>query len=68
MLTAESHSCVQTLLSKLAATPPKDFANARTVRNLYEDAVANQANRISGEDLSDTDVLTRIVVQDIPEL
>lgn len=43
------------------------FGNARTVRNFFEDAIANQASRIADMDLTDRDLLIRLKATDIPE-
>ena len=45
----------------------KDFANAREVRNYFEETVTNQANRLSSmEKVSDTDIL-EFRLEDLPK-
>jgi Cdc6-like AAA superfamily ATPase len=43
---------------------PKDFGNARFVRNLFERAVQNQANRLAKEGNLTRDMLKEIKVED----
>ena len=67
-LNAEAQECVQQYLSKLCANKPENFANGREMRNLFEGAVSNQANRLASyTDISDND-LSEIIVKDLPIL
>ena len=67
-LNAEAQECLQQYLSKLCANKPENFANGREMRNLFEGAVSNQANRLASyTDISDND-LSEIIVKDLPIL
>ncbi len=52
------------LIEKIEEDKEDDFANARTIRNLFEKVVTGQARRIAFED-PDKDELTRISAEDI---
>ena len=52
------------LIEKIEEDKEDDFANARTIRNLFEKVVTGQARRIAFDD-PDTDELTRISAEDI---
>lgn len=52
------------LIEKIEEDKEDDFANARTIRNLFEKVVTSQARRIAFED-PDKDELTRISAEDI---
>lgn len=52
---------------ELLESPPMDFANARTVRNILEFGITNQAARIVNEENFDEEKLTTIEVEDINE-
>ena len=55
------------LLERMHATKGEDFANARDVRNLFEAAIANQANRlIETEDHDDDAEVSSIEAADLP--
>lgn len=45
----------------------RSFGNARAVRNLFEDAVAEQANRIVREDTMDRDAISLLTEQDFSD-
>ncbi len=51
----------------MIASEPRDrgFGNARYVRNLFEEAVARQAERVAALDEPDTEQLTTLVASDI---
>lgn len=52
-------------LTRLCANKPDNFANAREMRNLFEAAVSNQANRLAKlSDISDNE-LNEIAVEDL---
>lgn len=46
----------------------KNFANARDVRNYFEQAVVNQANRLAAYSQLTDDMLTRLEVEDIEKI
>ena len=61
--TKECVAAVRAHYEKVLAKPPSNFANARDVRNLFERATKNQANRLAprlsaGESLSAEDLKT----------
>lgn len=52
-------------LKKLVENKPKNFSNGRTMRNLFERAVSNQANRLAQlTDITD-DELNEITIEDL---
>ena len=46
----------------------KDFANARTVRNFFETAVVNQANRLSHDSNITDKELTELTLADVENI
>ena len=46
----------------------KDFANGRDVRNFFEKALVNQANRLSKEDSLSNNELLRFTVDDVKDI
>jgi len=52
---------------KLSQTADDGFANARTVRNLFESVISKQASRIAKEKDKTTELLSRITEDDIME-
>ena len=46
----------------------ENFANARDVRNFFEKAISNQANRISKDNLITTEELQRITIDDVKNI
>ena len=55
------------VVQAMIASEPRDrgFGNARYVRNLFEEAVARQAERVAALDEPDTEQLTTFVARDI---
>lgn len=49
----------------VVAEKPKDFGNARYVRNLFERVVQSQANRLAKESNLSKGILTEITIEDI---
>ena len=49
----------------MVANKPKDFGNARYVRNLFERVVQTQANRLAKEQNLTKGMLTEIRIEDI---
>jgi hypothetical protein len=63
--TEEAQEKVKELLSALHETRTDSFANARTVRNLFEKLLTIQADRLAGlENVSDED-LASILPEDL---
>lgn len=52
-------------LEDIVANKPKDFGNARYVRNLFERVVQSQANRLAKESNLSKGMLTEITIEDI---
>lgn len=52
-------------LEDVVANKPKDFGNARYVRNLFERVVQSQANRLAKESNLSKGMLTEITIEDI---
>ena len=67
--TPEAKINLEGIISRAHAERDRSFGNARFVRNLFEDIVAEQANRISQSDIAQlsNDQLQIITAQDIPE-
>lgn len=65
-LNADAECCVKTYLHWLVKHKPRNFANGREMRNLFELALSNQANRLAEKaDISDEE-LNEIVMDDLP--
>lgn len=64
-LTSEAEDYVKGHLEKLVESKSKDFGNARYVRNYFEMAIENQANRLASELNINTEVLSQIVLSDV---
>jgi Cdc6-like AAA superfamily ATPase len=62
-----SEGAVARLRAILAATPrDRGFGNARFVRNLFEEAVSNQASRLVDADEPTEEQLTTLIAADLP--
>ncbi|MGX8683505.1 MAG: AAA family ATPase, partial [Bacteroidales bacterium] len=64
-LTEDVRDYVRNALSQVVAEKPKDFGNARYVRNLFERVVQMQANRLAKETNLTKGMLTEIKIEDI---
>ena len=53
------------LIEELVSFKKSNFGNGRTMRNLFERSIANQANRIVQGSLSSKDDLTKLLKEDI---
>lgn len=51
----------------ILAAPPRNFGNARLVRNLFDDARTNQAKRLASEADPSVDELKTLTLQDVSE-
>ena len=58
---------VANVLNTLYETRKENFANARTVRNLFERCVANHANRLATQAAPNAEDLTTLTQGDISE-
>jgi hypothetical protein len=62
-----SEGAVERLRAILAVTPrDRGFGNARFVRNLFEEAVSNQASRLVDADEPTEEQLTTLIAADLP--
>lgn len=64
-LTDDASQYLQERLTAIVADKPKDFGNARYVRNLFEKTVEAQANRLASKPLLTKEDLTHITKDDI---
>lgn len=64
-LTKEATQYLQEQLTAIMADKPKDFGNARYVRNLFEKTVEAQANRLASKTTLTKEELTQITKEDI---
>ncbi len=65
-LSEEAERCVKTYLHWLVQNKSENFANGREMRNLFELALSNQANRLAEKaDISDEE-LNEIAKEDLP--
>ena len=58
--------CMKTYLHWLVDHKPDDFANGRAMRNLFEEAYTNQANRLAGKAEVTVEDLSEILLEDLP--
>lgn len=66
-LSNEAECCIKAYLHWLVQNKPENFANGREMRNLFDFAVSNQANRLAEKaDISDEE-LNEIAIEDLPE-
>ena len=63
----ETEKRVLAICQKLARTRNEQFGNAREMRNLFEAAVRNQSTRLVNSGESDSDALTTLLPEDLPE-
>ena len=64
--TKECIEAVKAHYEKVLAKRPANFANARDVRNLFEKAMRNQANRLNGLDDPSLEQLKTLLPEDLP--
>ncbi len=67
-MTDEAKQAIKDKLSEAVAHKPKDFGNARYVRNMFERVVQVQANRLAKEQNLTKGMLTEIKKEDILHL
>lgn len=64
-LSQETEIYAKSVFTKMHECRGSDYANGRDVRNYFEKALVNQANRLAGsEQFSDED-LTTLIVDDL---
>lgn len=63
-MTAENCDLLKKYFTQIVSNKPKDFGNARFIRNLFERTVQNQANRLAKESNLTRDMLTEITAED----
>lgn len=66
-LNDEAQSALVAYLQSLCQSKPENFANGREMRNLFESAYANQANRLATYSEISDEALSEIVIDDLPE-
>ena len=64
-MTDDASQYLQEKLAAIVAEKPKDFGNARFVRNIFEKAIEAQANRLASMSELSKDELKRITKEDI---
>ncbi len=65
-LDEQAATCTHAYLHWLVDHKPTDFANGRAVRNLFEEALTNQANRLAGQDEVTIEDLSKVRCDDLP--
>ena len=66
-LTDEASDYLKQALSNAVAHKDRNFGNARYVRNIFEKAIQQQANRLSGRTNLSTEQLTELTQEDIQQ-
>lgn len=64
-LSAEADAALTALLTRLFNERDENFGNGRTVRNLFEDAISRQANRLSSLETPTKDDLMTLLPEDL---
>lgn len=64
----ETVEYIRERFDRILAYPPKNFGNARSVRNYLDNAISNQANRLITNPNLDIDELTTITIADVENL
>lgn len=64
----ESTEYARKLLAFISKNKNEKFCNARMVRNIFENIIANQANRVAILESPDNDNLTHILIEDFPSI
>lgn len=65
-LSDEAQSALIVYLHSLCQNKPENFANGREMRNLFESAYSNQANRLAACSRISDDELNEITLEDLP--
>ncbi len=66
-LTPEADEAVRKEIIRLEETKDENFANARAVRNLFENIIANQAARVAELEDPDEETLSTITMEDLTD-
>lgn len=64
----ETLEYIRAKFKQFLMVPPKNFGNARSVRNYLDNAISNQANRLVTSPSLDMDALTTITIEDVANL
>ncbi len=64
-LQEDANDHLKEIIEELVSFKKSNFGNGRTMRNLFEKSIANQANRIIQGSLSSKDDLTKLLKEDI---
>ncbi len=64
----ETLEYIRARFKQFLMVPPKNFGNARSVRNYLDNAISNQANRLVTNPSLDLDELTTITIEDVANL
>ena len=64
-MTEEAEKCVYDFFAERCAMNLKTFANARDIRNFFERAITNQANRLAKLDMVTNAALTTLTIEDV---
>ena len=64
----EALEYIRNYFEEVLEYPPKNFGNARSVRNYLDNAINRQANRIVKETQLDEEALVRITIEDVEGL
>lgn len=67
IMSEETGEYLKSYLNQVVENKPKDFGNARFVRNLFEKTIENQANRLAAESDITKDKLRGITIEDLPK-
>jgi len=66
VLDESAATCVRAYLHWLVQHKPSDFANGRAIRNMFEEALTNQANRLAELDEVTIEDLNKVLFDDLP--
>lgn len=67
-MSKECKDCVRTYFEQKYATKDINFANGRDVRNYFEMAMVNQANRLSALDIISDEILSELNLEDVKNI
>lgn len=67
-MTEEAEDCVREFFVERCGMNLKTFANARDIRNFYERAITNQANRLAKLDKVTNAALTTLTIDDVKDV
>lgn len=65
ILSKQANEFLIAFLNKVVTEKDENFGNGRYIRNIFEKAIENQANRLSKESIISTDILRIINLEDI---